>query len=221
MDDRDGKHTAAWRQVRSDARATRRGHPVDSGRTTKLPARKYEKTTEQRRAPGFCGGRSIVRRVPQARERSRLDAERVAAPAERHRDLNLLTGRAPKGEQTVALDAELVLSAAEGARGGVARLDVPVFRRCPACGGTGGEWMVPLLHLRRPRCGRGRGAPPGLDPTPGAGRRRDRGAAAAGRNPQPARAAAAARRSSTLAPRLHVEALLSRDAAELVEERAA
>src|SRR6516225_3478475 len=87
MDDRDGKHTAAWRQVRSDARATRRGHPVDSGRTTKLPARKYEKTTEQRRAPGFCGGRSIVRRVPQARERSRLDAERVAAPAERHRDL--------------------------------------------------------------------------------------------------------------------------------------
>jgi hypothetical protein len=56
---------------------------------------------------------------------------------------NLLTGRAPKGEQTVALDAELVLSAAEGARGGVARLDVPVFRRCPACGGTGGEWMYP------------------------------------------------------------------------------
>jgi len=49
--------------------------------------RKYEKTTERRRAPGFCGGRSIVRRVPQARERSRLDAERVAAPAERHRDL--------------------------------------------------------------------------------------------------------------------------------------
>jgi hypothetical protein len=56
---------------------------------------------------------------------------------------NLLTGRAPKGEQTVALDAELVLSAAEGTRGGVARLDVPVFRYCPACGGTGGEWMYP------------------------------------------------------------------------------
>jgi hypothetical protein len=56
---------------------------------------------------------------------------------------NLLTGRAPKGEQTAALDAELVLSAAEGARGGVVLRDVPVFRRCPACDGTGGEWMYP------------------------------------------------------------------------------
>jgi hypothetical protein len=54
---------------------------------------------------------------------------------------NLLTARAPKGEQTVALDAELILSGAEGARGGVARLDIPVFRRCPVCGGTGGDWM--------------------------------------------------------------------------------
>ena len=53
---------------------------------------------------------------------------------------NLLTTRAPKGEQTVALDAELVLSGAERARGGVARLDVPVFRRCPACDGPGGHW---------------------------------------------------------------------------------
>ena len=56
---------------------------------------------------------------------------------------NVLPARAPKGEQTVALDAELVLSAAERARGGVTWLDVPVFSRCPVCGGSGGGWLYP------------------------------------------------------------------------------
>src|SRR4029450_10037437 len=87
MESRGGKHAAARRQVSSDARDTRRGHPVDSGRTTNLPARKYEKTTERRRAPWFRAGRSTVRCVPQARERGRLAAEHVATPAERHGDL--------------------------------------------------------------------------------------------------------------------------------------
>jgi molecular chaperone DnaJ len=56
---------------------------------------------------------------------------------------NLLPARAPKGEQTVALQTELVLSAAERARGGVVWLDVPVFRGCPACGSSGGGWLYP------------------------------------------------------------------------------
>lgn len=50
---------------------------------------------------------------------------------------NLLTARAGKGERLQALDAELVLSAAEVERGGVVRLGVPVFRTCSHCGGAG------------------------------------------------------------------------------------
>ena len=69
--------------------------------------RKYEKTTERRRAPGFCGGRSIVRRVPQARERSRLDAERVAAPAERHRDLPVAARATTRPRERAGADRAL------------------------------------------------------------------------------------------------------------------
>jgi DnaJ-class molecular chaperone len=54
---------------------------------------------------------------------------------------NLLTARASKAERLQALDAELVLSAAEVERGGVVRLGVPVFRTCPRCGGTSGDWL--------------------------------------------------------------------------------
>jgi molecular chaperone DnaJ len=54
---------------------------------------------------------------------------------------NLLTARASKAERLQALDAELVLSAAEVERGGVVRLGVPVFRTCPRCGGTAGDWL--------------------------------------------------------------------------------
>jgi curved DNA-binding protein CbpA len=45
---------------------------------------------------------------------------------------NLLTARASKAERLQALDAELVLSAAEVERGGVVRLGVPVFLDLPA-----------------------------------------------------------------------------------------
>jgi molecular chaperone DnaJ len=54
---------------------------------------------------------------------------------------NLLTARATKGERLQALNAEVVLSAGEAARGGLVRLGVPVFRSCPRCGGTGGNWL--------------------------------------------------------------------------------
>jgi DnaJ-class molecular chaperone len=56
---------------------------------------------------------------------------------------NLFAGRASKGERLATLDVELVLSGSEAARGGVVRLGVPAFRRCPACGGTGGDWLYP------------------------------------------------------------------------------
>jgi len=56
---------------------------------------------------------------------------------------NVLPARAPKGEQTVALDSELLLSGAERARGGVTWLAVPVFRGCSGCGGSGGGWLYP------------------------------------------------------------------------------
>jgi hypothetical protein len=56
---------------------------------------------------------------------------------------NVLPARAPKGEQAVALDTELLLSGAERARGGVTWLEVPVFRACSLCGGSGGGWLYP------------------------------------------------------------------------------
>jgi hypothetical protein len=46
----------------------------------------------------------------------------------------------PKGERCEALTAEVVLSPEEARRGGIIRLDIPVFVPCPACAGSGRVW---------------------------------------------------------------------------------
>jgi molecular chaperone DnaJ len=43
------------------------------------------------------------------------------------------------------LNIEVVLTPTEWRRGGVLPIGVPVFRPCPACGGSGRDWLFPCL----------------------------------------------------------------------------
>jgi hypothetical protein len=52
----------------------------------------------------------------------------------------------PKSEHLEALNLELVLTPEEAARGILLGVDVPVVHPCPACGGTGRDWLVPCLQ---------------------------------------------------------------------------
>jgi DnaJ-class molecular chaperone len=51
----------------------------------------------------------------------------------------------PKGERLEALNVELLLSPEEAARGITVPVGVPVFYRCPQCGGSGREWLFSCL----------------------------------------------------------------------------
>ncbi|HYS42653.1 MAG TPA: hypothetical protein VEM32_01625 [Geobacteraceae bacterium] len=46
------------------------------------------------------------------------------------------------------LNVELLLSADEAARGGVASIGVPVFYPCPVCGGSGRDWLFPCTYCQ-------------------------------------------------------------------------
>jgi len=54
----------------------------------------------------------------------------------------------PKGERLEGLNVELLLSADEAARGGVASIGVPVFYPCPVCGGSGRDWLFPCTSCQ-------------------------------------------------------------------------
>ena len=51
----------------------------------------------------------------------------------------------PKGERIEDLDVEVILSPAEAARGVVAPIGLPVFQRCPLCGGSGTDWLFSCI----------------------------------------------------------------------------
>lgn len=51
----------------------------------------------------------------------------------------------PKGERLESLSIEVLLSPEEAMRGGSVRIAVPVFYPCPACGGTGRDWLFGCL----------------------------------------------------------------------------
>jgi molecular chaperone DnaJ len=51
----------------------------------------------------------------------------------------------PKSEHLEGLNIEVVLTPEEGRRGCVLPIGVPVFRRCPECGGSGRDWLFPCL----------------------------------------------------------------------------
>ena len=57
------------------------------------------------------------------------------------RFLRNFTGlRVPKSERVEGLDFEVFLTPPEASRGCVVPVGVPVFRPCPHCGGSGGDW---------------------------------------------------------------------------------
>lgn len=60
------------------------------------------------------------------------------------RFLRNFTGRGvPKAERLEGLDFDLILSADEATSGGIVRVPVPTFVTCPACGGSGVDWLLP------------------------------------------------------------------------------
>ena len=55
------------------------------------------------------------------------------------------TVRVPKSEHLEGLNIEVVLTPEERRQGCVLPIGVPVFRRCPWCGGSGRDWLFPCL----------------------------------------------------------------------------
>lgn len=51
----------------------------------------------------------------------------------------------PKAERPQALTVQVELSLEQAARGVVVPIGIPVFERCPRCGGTGEDWLFPCL----------------------------------------------------------------------------
>ena len=53
--------------------------------------------------------------------------------------------RVPKGEGLQGLNVAITLTPGEAARGGILSMGVPVFYRCPFCGGRGRQWLFPCM----------------------------------------------------------------------------
>jgi molecular chaperone DnaJ len=66
------------------------------------------------------------------------------------RFLRNFTGIAvPKSEQAEGLNFEVVLTPEEASRGCVVPIGVPVFTRCPQCGGSGRDWVFPCVYCQQ------------------------------------------------------------------------
>ena len=66
------------------------------------------------------------------------------------RFLRNFTGlRVPKSEQVEALDFEVLLTPEEAWHGCVVPIGVPVFERCPQCGGSGRDWASSCAYCRQ------------------------------------------------------------------------
>jgi DnaJ-class molecular chaperone len=55
----------------------------------------------------------------------------------------------PKSEHLESLNFEVVLTPEEASRGCVVPIDVPVFRRCPQCRGSGHDWVFPCTYCQQ------------------------------------------------------------------------
>lgn len=55
----------------------------------------------------------------------------------------------PKAERLEALTVRIEITPEQAATGVVVPLALPVFRPCPACGGTGSDWMFPCVACRQ------------------------------------------------------------------------
>lgn len=54
----------------------------------------------------------------------------------------------PKSEQLEALNFEVVLTPEEAFHGCIVPVGVPVFRRCPLCGGSGRNWLFSCVYCQ-------------------------------------------------------------------------
>jgi molecular chaperone DnaJ len=54
----------------------------------------------------------------------------------------------PKAERLEGLNFEVLLTPEEAWHGCVVPVQVPVFSRCPDCGGSGRDWVFPCTHCR-------------------------------------------------------------------------
>ena len=55
----------------------------------------------------------------------------------------------PKSERLEGLNFEVLLTAEEAFHGCVVPVGVPVFVRCPQCGGSGRDWVVPCAYCQQ------------------------------------------------------------------------
>lgn len=66
------------------------------------------------------------------------------------RFLRNFTGIAvPKSEHLEGLNFEVLLTAQESLLGCVVPVSVPVFERCPQCGGSGRDWVFPCTYCQQ------------------------------------------------------------------------
>jgi len=55
----------------------------------------------------------------------------------------------PKSERLESLNFEVLLTPEEASRGCVVPIGVPVFSRCPRCGGSGHDWVLPCTYCHQ------------------------------------------------------------------------
>jgi molecular chaperone DnaJ len=62
---------------------------------------------------------------------------------------NFAGTRVPKSERLEGLNVDVLLTAEEAFRGCVVPVGVPVFGRCPQCGGSGRDWLFPCAYCQQ------------------------------------------------------------------------
>ena len=78
------------------------------------------------------------------------DGIRPSFEAMRDRFLRNFTGMGvPKSERLEGLSFEVLLTPEEASRGCVVPVGVPVFSRCPQCGGSGHDWVFPCAYCQQ------------------------------------------------------------------------
>lgn len=109
-----------------------------------------------KRAADGGGGSFMLRRSPEPLVREpvailgRPEFIRPSFEAMYDRFLRNFTGiGVPKSERLESLNFEVLLTPEEAARGCIVPVGVPVFRRCPQCGGSGCEWASPCAYCQQ------------------------------------------------------------------------
>lgn len=120
------------------------------------PQRRREYNNKLNRAADHGAVISVRRSPPQpvVREPVALlgnrDSIRPSFEAMYDRFLRNFTGiGVPKSEQLESLNFEVLLTPEEASRGCVVPIGVPVFSRCPRCGGSGHDWGVPGAYCQQ------------------------------------------------------------------------